>query len=461
MEFAPGLNAEPCKSAWGPDADRRTKLLIFQAMEGSILGSGSHTQLLRAKFIEIGFVFSSGLLVVLWKCSDFPRRWLDLRTEGPTLIRTDVAIVGAGLSGLYAALLLSRAGTSCVVLERRDRIGGRILSVSAEPPSDADGTAGARYDLGPAWFWPDMQPLMSQMVAELGLAAFPQESEGAVLVERYKLEPPQRYERGFNTEPRSMRLIGGMQSLADAVAARVPPGTVHLGVQVMDIELDGLGSVQINTLSDCGPLTVLANSVILALPPRLVSGTIAFSPELPSALHDDLEAIPTWMAGHAKVVAVYNTAFWRDQGLSGTASSFVGPLMELHDASAPDGRPALFGFVGLPAASRKAIGPDKLKHLALAQLTRLFGPQAELPVAVFVADWAADPCTATSADGELPREHPDYGPPPRFGGVWDGRVVFAGTEVATEYGGYLEGALEAAIAAAGKVKVKLAYLISR
>jgi monoamine oxidase len=368
------------------------------------------------------------------------------------LIRTDVAIVGAGLSGLYAALLLSRAGTSCVVLEARDRIGGRILSVSAEPPSDADIVAGARYDLGPAWFWPDMQPLMRQMVAELGLAAFPQEFAGAVLVERFKLEPPQRYERGLNTEPRSMRLIGGMQSLADAVAARVPPGTVHLGVRVMGIELDGLGSVRIDTLSACGPLTVMANSVILALPPRIVSGTITFSPKLPSTLHNDLEAIPTWMAGHAKVMAVYDTPFWREQGLSGTASSFVGPLIELHDASAPDGRPALFGFVGLPAASRKSIGPEKLKHLALAQLTRLFGPQAEQPVAVFVVDWAVDPWTATTADGEPPSGHPDYGPPPRFGGEWDGRLVFAGTEVATEYGGYLEGALKAAIDASGKVK---------
>ena len=131
--------------------------------------------------------------------------------------------------------------------------------------------------------------------------------------------------------------------------------------------------------------------------------------------------------------------------------------MELHDASAPNGRPALFGFVGLPAASRKAIGPEKLKRLALAQLTRLFGPQAGQPVAVFVADWAVDPCTATTADGEPPSGHPDYGHPPRFGGVWDGRLVFAGTEVAAEYGGYLEGALKAAIAAVEKVKDHAAF----
>ncbi|HBK06953.1 MAG TPA: amine oxidase [Acetobacteraceae bacterium] len=364
-------------------------------------------------------------------------------------MRTDVVVVGAGLSGLYAAALLSRAGRSCLVLEARDRIGGRILSVPTEPPSGV--AAGARYDLGPAWFWPDMQPRMRSIVAELGLAAFPQETQGAVLVERFRSGPPQRYERGFDTEPRSMRLVGGMQALAEAVGARVPPASVHLGVQVTDIGFDGSGSVQIGARSASGPLKVMANSVILALPPRLVIRNIAFSPALPSALRNALASVPTWMAGHAKVVAVYDTPFWRDQGLSGTASSFIGPLMELHDASAPNGRPALFGFVGLPAASRKAIGPEELKLMVLAQLTRLFGPQAEQPVAVFVADWSVDPYTATPADCEPPTGHPEYGAPPRFGGVWDERLAFAGTEVASEFGGYLEGALEAAVAAVGKV----------
>ena len=238
-------------------------------------------------------------------------------------MRTDVVIVGAGLSGLYAAVLLTRLGIPCAVLEARDRIGGRILSVSPEPLADAGVAVGGRYDLGPAWFWPDMQPRVRQMVDELNLAAFPQQSEGAVLVERFKLEPPQRYERGLNTEPRSMRLVGGMQSLADAVAARLPSGCVQCGARVTHIGFDGVGSVEIDALGSSGPIKVIADSVILALPPRLVAGTIAFSPELPSDLRDALDAVPTWMAGHAKVLAVYDRPFWRAQGLSGTASRFL------------------------------------------------------------------------------------------------------------------------------------------
>ena len=363
------------------------------------------------------------------------------------MIRTDVAIVGAGLSGLYAAALLHRAGRSCVVLEARDRIGGRILSVPAGP-SHGD----ARYDLGPAWLWPDMQPRMLSLVEELGLAAFPQDTEGGVVMERSRSGPPQRYARGFDTEPRSMRLIGGMQALVDAVARELPTETVRRGVQVTDIHHGASGPVRIDTVGDSEPLTVLADTVILALPPRLVAETIAFSPALPEGLRAELAAVPTWMAGHAKVVAIYDRPFWKEQGLSGTASSYVGPLMEIHDASAPDGRPALFGFVGLPAASRRAMGPEQLTQMTVAQLVRLFGPDAARPTAVFVADWAQDPHTATAADGQPPASHPEYGPPSGGIAAAGGRVILAGTEVAAEFGGYLEGALAAAVAAVARVR---------
>ena len=362
------------------------------------------------------------------------------------MIRTDVAVVGAGLSGLYAAALLNRGGRSCVVLEARDRIGGRILSVTAEQTG-----GNARYDLGPAWFWPDMQPRMRSLVDELGLAAFPQETEGGVVSERSRSGPPQRYAHGFNAEPRSMRLIGGMQTLVDAIVRRMPAVSIDLGVQVTEIHHGASGPIRIDAVSDSEPLTVMADTVILALPPRLIAETIAFSPALPEGLRSELAAVPTWMAGHAKVVAVYDRAFWREQGLSGTASSFVGPLMEIHDASALDGRPALFGFAGFPAAARKAMGPEQLTQMTLAQLVRLFGPDAARPAAVFVADWAEDPHTATAADGQPPASHPDYGPPSGGIATADGRLILAGTEVAAEFGGYLEGALAAAVAAAERV----------
>jgi polyamine oxidase len=53
-----------------------------------------------------------------------------------------VVVVGAGIAGLAAASRLRRAGIDCVVLEARDRIGGRLHTVEL---------AGTPVDLGGSW----------------------------------------------------------------------------------------------------------------------------------------------------------------------------------------------------------------------------------------------------------------------------------------------------------------------
>ena len=69
-----------------------------------------------------------------------------------TASRHDVIVVGAGFSGLAAATELARAGRDVVLLEARDRVGGRVESVRL-----ADG---ARIDSGGQFLCRDMKQLI-------------------------------------------------------------------------------------------------------------------------------------------------------------------------------------------------------------------------------------------------------------------------------------------------------------
>ena len=96
-----------------------------------------------------------------------------------------VLVVGGGLAGLVAAHRLHQAGIDFVLLEARTRLGGRILTVEA-----GEAVSGEGFDLGPSWFWPDIQPAMGALVRRLGLPAFEQHSDGDMLFERVRGEPP-------------------------------------------------------------------------------------------------------------------------------------------------------------------------------------------------------------------------------------------------------------------------------
>lgn len=353
--------------------------------------------------------------------------------------RDTVVVLGGGLAGLYAAWRLTQAGANVVLLEAQQRLGGRILSAS--PPGLAH-SAGTACDLGPTWYWPALQSRLPRLIRQLDLHAFEQPADGDAL---FELAPGQRQRMVYGHEMAgSMRLHGGMACLITALASRIEAGRVRLGHRVVGLHLAGDALELDVTTGDEGPSVQLrATAVICTLPPRLLARSVTFDPPLPKAVIDDWLAVPTWMAAQAKLVAVFERAFWRDAGLSGQAQSRVGPLVEIHDATEPGGQPALFGFVGVPAAVRRMAG-TQLHEAALAQLQHLFGPDAATPLHTFYKDWADDPFIATRDDETSPPSHPPFGARTTLPVRWKDRLWLAGTESAREHGGYLEGALEAA-----------------
>lgn len=284
-------------------------------------------------------------------------------------MNTDVAIIGGGLSGLYAATLLHDAGVDVSVVEARTRLGGRILSAGEDGEPSEDG-----FDLGPSWFWPRVQPQLAALVGELGLATFPQHNDGDVIFERMSRETPSRYSTQ-RQEPQSMRLAGGMGALIRALAMRLPSERVLIGRRVSRMSLAEASVTLTIESPDDARETITAAHVIAAIPPRLLTN-IAFTPDIDPATARLWAETATWMAPHAKFFAIYDRPFWREAGLSGTAQSFVGPLGEIHDATTASGRPALFGFFAIGADVRASLGEAAIAQASLQQLARLFGPEA-------------------------------------------------------------------------------------
>lgn len=342
-------------------------------------------------------------------------------------METDVLVVGGGLSGLALADGLFRAQVDFRLVEARGRFGGRIETVNSGDD---------RFDLGPAWFWPG-QPRLAAMVTRFGLQTFEQHHEGILTFEDETGSVERG--RGFASMQGSWRLAGGMSRLADALVAALPEDRLHRSTPVVALAQAEKG---IRATSSDG-MSITARRVVLALPPRIAAHVINFTPALPNAALSAMSGIATWMAGQAKAVAVYDTPFWRAEGLSGDAMSRFGPLVEIHDASPVSGAPgALFGFIGLPPQARTE--EARLRQQVLAQLDRLFGPSAAEPRKLLIRDWATEPFTATPEDAHPLFEHPRYGLPDVMTNLMEGCLIFAGTEVATGFGGYLEGALEAA-----------------
>lgn len=430
----------------------------------------------------------------------------------------DVVVVGGGLSGLSCAEALVRAGKSVVVLEARDRVGGRTFSRKI-----GDGV----FDLGGQWLAPS-QKRVTALARRLRLETFPTHHEGdkvlclgnerstykgtipslpvlslielqralsmvdriaakvpvkdpsrapdaatldARSVEDWKqreiLSPAVRTVLDvairvvFGAEPRDLSVLyflsylragGGLMSLVEIEGGAQERRFVE-GAQGLSLGLAReLGDrVVLNApvraiQQDDDGVTVVADrkyrarQVVVAVPPGL-AGRIEYSPSLP-VLRDQLaQRMP--MGSTAKVIALYPRAFWRDRGLSGEAVLDSGPISVVFDNTSYDGKqPSLLGFVvGQEARVWSARPAAERRALALSVFARCFGEEAAHPSDFVEHDWSTEVWTrgcpvASMGPGAMLTCGAALRAPV-------GKLFWAGTETATEWTGYLEGAIEA------------------
>ena len=359
-----------------------------------------------------------------------------MTSAGTTEPGSSTTIIGAGLCGLAIAYRLQQAGISTTVLEANDFAGGRI-----QPAGDHN----SHQDLGPTWVWPYAQPVVSQWVNELGLNLFDQFDSGNGLFDRSANESATPHP--LPSQHGIARITGGTHSLIKKLVSNVAVPVKYNHVVTDCTPQDGRWHLQIKHSTESESQvtsTQITDHLIFATPPRLTAAMLPPNITSLAEVRRTLEVAETWMAPHAKIVVFYNTAFWREAGLSGRVASQVGPLTEIHDHSGPDGTPAaLFGFSGVPANIRAEAGEHFVEAIQ-QQLTRCFGNDAPAPNKIIVKDWAFEQWTTTEADRNGSGLHPPVLQETVRQPHCDNSLWFAGSETAATGAGLIEGALERA-----------------
>lgn len=442
--------------------------------------------------------------------------------------KADVVVIGAGLAGLSAARTLARSSVDVLVLEARNRVGGRTWS---RPASD-----GTILDLGGQWIGPT-QERVAALAEEVGATTFPTynvgkniefyrderyDYEGAIplgdplatmesieamleinlMAGEVPLETPWTAQRAaewdgqtvetwiqahveseharqlitlavesvFSAEPRDLSLLhflfyihaGGNINQLLSVADGAQERRFHKGSQYLSERVaEELGECvvlnapvhtlyhterDVRVISDT--LEVGAQRAIIAIPPTL-AGRLRYRPALPGYRDQLTQRMP--MGTVIKVQCLYERAFWRDEGYSGQVASDTGAVRITFDNSPESGTPGvLMGFIeGDEGRIWGRRTPEERRTEVISCFARYFGEQAAHPYAFEEMNWADEEYSRGCYAGFM------------VPGAWSmygealsqpiGRLHWAGTETATAWNGYMDGAIRSGERAAQEV----------
>ena len=243
------------------------------------------------------------------------------------------------------------------------------------------------------------------------------------------------------------RVSGGSVRVSERLAEELGD-RVQLGAVVRTIEHDESG-VRISTRDG---RTFAAKYAIVTLPPTL-AGRLEYSPALPSWRDQLTQRVP---AGSVfKIHVVYDSPFWRANGLNGQAASDQGPVKVTFD-NTPQGydKGVLLAFVeGNDGRQQARESAEDRKRAVIDCLVRYFGEQARTPIDYLERDWMAEEFTRGCYGAHLTP------------GVWTayqdalttpvGRIHWAGAECSAVWNGYMEGAVRSGEAQAKAIAALL------
>lgn len=404
------------------------------------------------------------------------------RIVGIVSTGADVVVVGAGFAGLAAALALTEADLHVIVLEARDRVGGRVFSVRLGN--------GEIAELGAEWVMPEdgvleaitarlglrlvdagvdylrRQPRGSRAVGldevdgflaaaddELARAGRTASPLGEVIDraggdERARAAVRARLQGTFATDlsgvpvPTAWRFAappavyrrvgGGASTIADAIAGRL--ADVRLRCRVVRIAASGRGIVVSSDRDEAR-----CSAAIVAVPAPIAS-EIAFEPSLPAEQRRAFAELPMGVA--AKLAVPLATEPPR------LAVQCVDLPFWLWTANGPTGTPrrVVTSFAGseLPHVELGIEGGDPSAWVGrILELAPELVPAGEPVMKVWSADALARGAYSWWDERSLARA-----------GVFErmhGRVAFAGEHTARERSGTMDGALRSGARAAAQI----------
>ncbi|WP_396897848.1 flavin monoamine oxidase family protein [Mycolicibacterium sp.] len=189
------------------------------------------------------------------------------------------------------------------------------------------------------------------------------------------------------------RVVGGMQSVSEQIAAELGAEVVHLATPVRRLQWASNGDGAPGTvITTSDRVTVRSRFAVVAIPPNLYA-TIDYSPALPrpqqvAHQHHSMGLV-------IKAQAAYERPFWRDRGLSGTGFASHERVCEVYDNTvAGHDHGMLVGFIVSERADETwALPEDRRREAVLESFAAYFGEEALKPIAFYLSDWGSEEFT--------------------------------------------------------------------